>query len=721
MIARKYRNTKDEFRLNYLEGSVVTIQNHKFGGYLSTVPIPSTTANTTTTTTTTATTTRTAAAYKAWCVKDDDQEEETDDQDRAQAKETEQEALTQVAAKAAAEQETNETLAVEEDYGLEQQDDAETAPDLSDKEKEEDRKWCFIKGAHGSNGVMMKSLVTGENLIVDQKGNVVFCNDDTEKGLWNIECVTGELCFLSNANPGLEQRLRCDMAGLLGLTDAWKGWEVFRFMEASHGYVKISSWMHSQWLLCSYGDGRVSTCSHADSFHDDEDTSKSKSKETSCSKWAIEKSPKGDGVIIRSKAHGRLLSIHNGTLRTYLDTPSENQDKDKATNENVTDIVATMSEEEGNQLVAAGTPKQKMEESSNNQKWWNKSNSNVSNNSEGSGSGGDWWKNMQNSFRGVGTSNETENEDAKQKIVVPQADTLVWQVEAAHLQTYYFSTAPKNPKDDPIQSIGPFPQVTPNLRKTDKIQLMRQDNGSTRLYLVEQKRYIACSVSGTISLVGNSNVYIANDNVCTEWVMDKSELGGNVFRSKNYEFYLSYKDVIPVEEQQKGGRDKLDDKFQSFRSTDKKEEPKQHGHFGNLFGGGKPEKTAELVGTETIGTRGVWRLEPCMPRAVSSEKIKTFALGTGIAVGTTIAMPFALAGVGALLGAVGAEVGIVANMVAVGLTGAEALASVGAIGATAYIVFRPEDNSLTDDHQNDDEEKAERAWSKRPFSNWRNW
>ena len=123
-----------------------------------------------------------------------------------------------------------------------------------------------------------------------------------------------------------------------------------------------------------------------------------------------------------------------------------------------------------------------------------------------------------------------------------------------------------------------------------------------------------------------------------------------------------------------------------------------------------------------MGSQEVWRLDPCMPRAVSSEKIKTFALGTSIAVGTTIAMPFALAGIGAVLGAVGAEVGLVANAIAVGLTGAEALASVGAIGATAYIVFRPEENSLTDAVQDDDEEDAqERAWSKRPFSNWRNW
>merc|ERR1719491_2407353 len=95
----------------------------------------------------------------------------------------------------------------------------------------------------------------------------------------------------------------------------------------------------------------------------------------------------------------------------------------------------------------------------------------------------------------------------------------------------------------------------------------------------------------------------------------------------------------------------------------------------------------------------VWKLEPCMPRAVSSEKIKTFALGTSIAVGTTIAMPFALAGVAAVMGAVGAEAGIGFGILAAGLSTAEAMASVGAIGATAYLVFKPADNSLTDQNQ----------------------
>jgi len=34
-------------------------------------------------------------------------------------------------------------------------------------------------------------------------------------------------------------------------------------------------------------------------------------------------------------------------------------------------------------------------------------------------------------------------------------------------------------------------------------------------------------------------------------------------------------------------------------------------------------------------------------------------------------------------------------------------------------VFQLEGNSLTDGHK--DEDETEKAWSRRPFSNWRNW
>lgn len=128
---------------------------------------------------------------------------------------------------------------------------------------------------------------------------------------------------------------------------------------------------------------------------------------------------------------------------------------------------------------------------------------------------------------------------------------------------------------------------------------------------------------------------------------------------------------------------------------------------------------AELCATETPTT---WNLEPCTPRAISSKRLKTFAIGTSIAVGTTIAMPFAIAGVAAAMGALGAEAGIGFGIVAAAATGAEALASVGAIGATAYFCFRPEQNSLGDDLDDEDKNSnTAKPWSKRPFGNWRNW
>ena len=285
-------------------------------------------------------------------------------------------------------------------------------------------------------------------------------------------------------------------------------------------------------------------------------------------------------------------------------------------------------------------------------------------------------------------------------VVVSQKETLVWQVEAAHLQTYYFAASVED--NEKPKSVGPFPYVTTNLRQSDKIQLKRDRLASgTRLFETEKSQYIACSAEGIIEFVDD-----ADNNPDTEWILDKPQYqgGGNVFRSKPHSLYLSY-ELVMGEEPDAEAETQTGSHSERFNKMFKK----------------KPEPVATLVGTETMGLQEVWKLEPCMPRAVSSEKITTFAIGTSIAVGTTIAMPFALAGAGAILGAVGAEAGVLFNAIAVGLTGAEALASVGAIGATAYIVFRPEDNSLTDDHKNDEEDAAERAWSKRPFSNWRNW
>jgi len=671
VAARKRRSEKDEFRLSYGEGGVVTIQNHKFGTYLSVARDDK-------------------GVRQAVCAKDlilcNEEEEE--------AKET----------KGA--EEDADALTVEEEVEFINKDeiffaeststcrqsakkDDDEEEDLQEKltiidESIEDRKWHFIKDANGSKKVMLQSLNTGENLGLDASGNLVLTSDSKQGDntmLWGIECVTGELCFLSN--PLLDQRIRCDLAGLTSLSPNWKGWEVFRFMEAGDGYVKISNWMHSQYTLCSTLEGAVSTCSHADSFLED-------SPKGVCSKWAIEKSTDGNGVIIRSKTHDRLLGVKEGTLMTYC---HENLNEKLMTNDNENE--QTISE-----YGETSATKDNESINSNTQTLSSRSNTGNGDATETKPKPRNQWlnknfKRMQASF--TSRSNRSECGEAFANL---QDESIVWQLEAAHLQTYYFSNAGDSGNPN---SIGPFPLVTPNLRKTDKFQLVREGT-LTKFFNSENKQYVACTSDGVITYVDDEQ------DRSTEWIMDKPQYqeGGNIFKSKLHNLYLSYKEIgkETIEEASEGEVDKIS-------QTEQKE-----GRLKNLFNK-KVEIISELVGSETIGEREVWKLAPCMPRAVSSEKIKTFAIGTSIAVGTTIAMPFALAGVGALLGAVGAEVGIVANAIAVGLAGAEATASMGVIGVTAFIVFRPDENSLTDDHKN--EEETETAWCKRPFSNWRGW
>lgn len=656
VVARKRRSERDEFRLHWSEGSIVEIENHKFGGRLSVVQ-------------------EEGDVQKLVCIKDKEGEKSATKESASPAVEDNaaQETDEKISEKLdetnnkmpgdggdAKAQDSTATNRSQHGASVDTEDPSDDADDEENNEpvlssdieiSTEDRQWCFVRNNRGGrNEVILKSLKTGQNLAVDTKGNISFTSDtsvDPEvTSSWDVECVTGELCFISNA--ALTSRIRCDLAGLPTMTKTCKGWEVFRFMEAGHGYVKIASWMHSQWLLCGAQDGTVSTCSHAESFLEDNPKG--------CSKWAVEKSPEGEGVIIRNKTFGGLLSVNEGILKTF---------------NNTTDTVSARSVSEDDQVQSSSS----LERS-------------------GSKDIRASWRNSIQSIQSRMNSLSSKKNGKGEEDTVSQQDTVVWTLEAAHLQTYYLinTRVEKKPR-----SIGPSPFVTANLRQTDKIKVERDKNGSTRLLHAEKKTYFACSSDGEIDFSEN------RDDENTHWIMSKheDEAGGSLFRSKAHGLYLSYED--PEDDVE----DDPSNEGSSFRPS-------------NPFNR-KAEKVTKLVGCESIEERCVWKLEPSMPRAVSSDKIKTFALGTSIAVGTTIAMPFALAGVGALLGAVGAEVGIVANAIAVGLTGAEAIASVGAIGATAYIVFRPEENSLTDDHEDEDEAEAEKAWSKRPFAAWRDW
>ena len=572
-------------------------------------------------------------------------------------------------------------------------------------------------------GIQIKSG-SKEGLCITAKGSVVLLEfpgvanattAGTHQWVWKMECVTGELCFLSS--PVLDLRVRCDMAGLVTLSPNWKGWEVMRLLEWRDGYVSISSWMHSGWLLCCHADGSVTACSHAESLCLDDNHPEASRR---CSKWAIEKYCGGgayDGVIVRSMTHGSLLCIRDGVLGTY--------------NGRI----------EGREGLLA----QRV----------------------GSGSG-EWWKNSLTSevqkklsssaiqhrnfsitrpgdfLRASFTREGREEQRANRASIaaVSESKAIVWQLEAAHTQTYYFlSQALRDSDKDrngneksetvpPVitRSIGVFPQVTENLRTSAKIQLIRASgHGSTsaKLYLTEQKSYFACTSNGKILLT------TSKWDEGTDWIIDtvaESPRSGNIFRSRVHGLILSHKVIdtddagnLPSLASDKGTDG--NNATLSSSSSSNKPKPKSIKIPGQLFDNilNKHKPTRELCGADSLNLNTcLWTLEPCMPRAVSSEKLRIFAIGTSVAIGTTVAMPFALAGVAAVMGAVGAEAGIGFGIVAAGLTGAEALASVGAIGATAYLCFRPAANSLSSEASG--AMKVEECpRSKRPFSNWRNW
>jgi len=669
---------------------------------------------------------------------------------------------------------------------------------------QEDMQWCVIRCSEEecpNGGVTIMSLKTGDSLGMSETGKVILVPSNNEfqheSGnnvqeqqqqhvvVWQMECVTGELCFLSN--PTIDARVRCDMTGLLTLSPNWKGWEVVRITEVAApyssnsnsnketGYVRISSWMHSQWFLCSDSTGIVSACHVTDSLLSDNGISNSNddsnsNSNNSCSKWAIEKYPtdegnKHKGVIIRSATHGRLLSIRDGVLRTFdslegiKTTNLESNNNSSNININneespndTSDASITTGDNKIGDMVKQHTDEMKRKSS----QWWKQSLTNVQKTLSDSAIQRRNSKMLSNGETPVGMSPSLPGSES-----LRQEDTILWQMEAAHLQTYYFlstttaaassSSSETDPDSDngetesiptKPRSIGAFPSVTENLRKSDKIQLVRNDETSSpdtlKLYLPDEKFFVGCSSRGSVFATKNDSD--GDDEKGTEWILEEQSDGSSVFRSKAHGLYLSLRDestkappaaafeaAVAAADEELFGQHQQDAANGATATTTatatagprtkKLKNPFENLKLPPLQ---KPKAPiAELCATETPMT--FWNLEPCTPRAISSKRIRTFAIGTSIAVGTTIAMPFALAGVAAAMGALGAEAGIGFGIVAAAATGAEAFASVGAIGVTAYFCFRPETNSLGDDIEDIDPNHHSNAWSKRPFSNWRNW
>ena len=198
-------------------------------------------------------------------------------------------------------------------------------------------------------------------------------------------------------------------------------------------------------------------------------------------------------------------------------------------------------------------------------------------------------------------------------LAVPQEETLVWQLEAAHLQTYYFSTTAATARGSATKSIGPFPQVTANLRKTDKFQLVRGCNHSNlstiALLNPDTKQYVSCASDGTIQYVGDPY------EQGTEWIMTKATedqgAGGNIFKSRIHHLYLSYQDTTA------SCRDTVEEKKDTSMAEDASDKAVSHqselakeGGLQRLFKKAPAEPAAELFGSVTLGAREVWKLDP---------------------------------------------------------------------------------------------------------------
>ena len=256
----------------------------------------------------------------------------------------------------------------------------------------------------------------------------------------------------------------------------------------------------------------------------------------------------------------------------------------------------------------------------------------------------------------------------------------LWHLNAGHLQKYSLASLYEMPK-----TLGPFPYVTDNKKQLDEVVVEQLDaEGLVRLYHIKEEKFIGTEGSGDVSLAtdaGNSEL----------WKMDMSRTdGGYVFHSVQHDgrmlsYHFEGQDSISGAEESQSANSKINPKL----------------------------CTVTEIGDNQ---REVWRVDPVLPRAVSSGKIKTFAIGTSIAVGTTVAMPFAMAGLAAVVGTESILMGIVT----VGLTSAEAIASVGAIGATAAICFRESGDTLGMESEHDvDEEEKEKPYMRRPLCAWR--
>jgi Interferon-induced 6-16 family len=157
----------------------------------------------------------------------------------------------------------------------------------------EDSIWIMKNSDEFKKGVFLTSKKHSRQLACD--GNSVYTVAHQWQGweTWVLEYYIGELCFMKSLSNN--QLLSCDPFGKISFKDNSDGWEVFRFTDVGdeHGSVIISSWTHFPKCVCSSPQGDVWVGDNPGGTWE---------------QWILEISKNGDGVLIRSKMHGKYLT-----------------------------------------------------------------------------------------------------------------------------------------------------------------------------------------------------------------------------------------------------------------------------------------------------------------------------------------------------------------------------------------------------------------------------
>jgi len=163
------------------------------------------------------------------------------------------------------------------------------------------QKWRVEASSAEKGGIHLLSAARKQSKLACNEDGGLYLSENIYEGLgetWHIEFLSGELCYISSQNSRLDVRVRCDPTGILDVSDKWKGWEVFRFIEAGDGSVYISSWTHYKYFLSSNADGRVVT----------------RKRRTEEEKWLVKKSKDQAGILIISQQHGKALATNGRRL-----------------------------------------------------------------------------------------------------------------------------------------------------------------------------------------------------------------------------------------------------------------------------------------------------------------------------------------------------------------------------------------------------------------------